>query len=461
MGEKFKILVIDDEEVVRDSCRMIITDDTHIIESANNGQQGLLMLEKKDFAIIILDLNMPGISGIEVLKEIKLKYFDTIVIVITGYPTIDSAVEAMKLGAYDFLPKPFTPEGLRLIVKRAIEKKKLSLENMALRSELMLDKKNEIVIGNSPKMRKIENVIQKVAPRNTTILITGESGTGKEIFAHLIHNLSQRRDKVFMTLDCGALVENLFESELFGHTKGSFTGAMSTKYGRFELAKDGTIFLDEIGNISPTIQGKLLRVLQEGEICRIGSSQVINIDTRIIAATNKDIKSSAKKGEFREDLFYRLCVVWIHLPPLRERREDISEFVNFFLKKYSTKNKKEVNNISSEAMKLLLNYEWPGNIRELENTIERAIVFTENNTIKPKDLFYYGFSLNKEKEYKDNKASISSLADSEKELIIKTLEHFNWHKGKTANSLKIDRKTLYRNLKKYGIELCQQIAVGI
>ena len=452
MGERFKILVIDDEEIVRDSCRMIIAHDNHIVESADNGQQGLLMLEKEDFSIVILDLKMPGISGIEVLKEIKQKYFETIVIVITGYPTIDSAVEAMKLGAYDFLPKPFTPEGLRLIVKRAIEKKKLSLENMALRSELMLEKKREIVIGNSPKMMEINNIIRKVAPTDTTVLITGESGTGKEIFAHLIHNLSQRRDKVFVTLDCGALVENLFESELFGHTKGSFTGAMSTKYGRFELAKDGTIFLDEIGNISTNIQGKLLRVLQEGEISRIGSPQVINIDTRIIAATNKDIKLSAQRGEFREDLFYRLCVVWIHLPPLRERREDIPEFINFFVKRYSAKKKKEVNNISSKAMKLLLNYEWPGNIRELENTIERAIVFTEDNTIKPEDLFYYGFSINREKEYEDTKASIKNLADTEKELILKTLEHFNGHKGKTANSLGIDRKTLYRNLIKYGIE---------
>ncbi|MGA1867916.1 MAG: sigma-54-dependent transcriptional regulator [bacterium] len=449
MSDKFKILVIDDEAVVRDSCRMIIADEDHIIECAENGRQGLEILKKENFSIVILDLKMPGISGMEVLEQIKFQYPETIVIVITGYPTIDSAVEAMKLGAYDFLPKPFTPEALRLIVKRAIEKTRLSLENMALRSELMHDQKTEIVIGRSKKMREIKNIIEKVAPTDTTVLITGESGTGKEMFARLIHSLSYRKDNVFVTLDCGALVENLFESELFGHTKGSFTGALTTKYGRFEIAKNGSIFLDEIANISPQIQGKLLRALQEREICRIGSSQVISIDVRIIAATNKDIKSAVLRGEFREDLFYRLCVVWIHLPPLRERREDIREFANFFLKKYSLKKKKHVNHISAEAMKLLMNYEWPGNIRELENTIERAVVLTEGTTIKPENLFYYGFSVNKKN---DDYIPIQSIADSEKELIIKTLEFFNWNKGKTAHSLGIDRKTLYRNMKKYNIE---------
>ncbi|MGA1826038.1 MAG: sigma-54-dependent transcriptional regulator [bacterium] len=449
MGDTCKLLVIDDEVVVRDSCRMILADEDHSIECAENGRQGLELLEKEDFGIVIVDLKMPGISGLEVLEKIKVNYPETIVIVITGYPTIDSAVEAMKLGAYDFLPKPFTPESLRLIVRRAVEKKRLSLENIALRSELMLSKKNEMVIGRSKKMREIKHMIQKVAPTDTTILITGESGTGKEMFARLIHTLSHRRDKVFVTLDCGALVENLFESELFGHTKGSFTSAMTTKYGRFEIAKNGTIFLDEIANIGPNIQGKLLRALQEREICRIGSSQVISINVRIIAATNKDLKSAVQKGDFREDLFYRLCVVWIHLPPLRERREDIPEFASFFLKKYSVKKKKEVTHISSGAMKLLMNYEWPGNVRELENTIERAVVLTEDNSIKPEDLFYYGFSVHRKG---DDSASIKSLADSEKELILKTLEFFNWNKGKSADSLGIDRKTLYRNMKKYNIE---------
>jgi DNA-binding NtrC family response regulator len=375
----------------------------------------------------------------------------------TGYPTIDSAVEAMKLGAYDFIPKPFTPDSLRLVVKKAIEKRLLKIENAALKSHFPVGARPEILVGESPKVREIKRLVQKVAPTDTTILLTGESGTGKEVIARHIHNLSNRKDKLFVPVDCGALVESLFESELFGHVKGSFTGADSTKYGRFELANGGTLFLDEIANMSLNIQAKLLRAIQEREICKVGSSQVVNVDVRIIAATSRDIKQAVQKGEFRDDLFYRLCVVWMHLPPLRERKEDIAGFVQHFVSKFNEKKRKNVRHISEGAMRALLQYDWPGNIRELENTIERAVVLTEDATIKPQDLFYYGSFKGANNNGQDgsllcqNGDFTANLEEAEKDLIEKTLHYYQGHKGGAAKALGIDRKTLYRKLKKYSI----------
>jgi len=450
MPRQANILVIDDEETMRDSCQQTLSRNGNMVEVAEDGLMGLAMLERESFDLVILDLKMPGLSGMEVLKKIKESNPEAMVIVITGYATVESAVEAMKKGAYDFIPKPFTPDSLRVIVKRALDRKELALENVLLRGELKTSFGPEIMVGQNKLMKKVEELVQKVGPTDTTVLISGESGTGKELVARAIHRHSRRRDKPFVAVDCGSLVESLFESELFGHVKGAFTGATATKYGRFELANGGTLFFDEIGNITINIQTKLLRVLQEREITKVGSSQVIKVDVRIVAATNKDLQEAIKAGTFREELFYRLSVVPITLPPLREKRDDIPLLANHFLRKYNKKRKKNIRAISDRAMQALVEYDWPGNVRELENAIERAVVLTENEVIKPSDLLYYGLSA--EIPSRSDAGERQRLVDIEKGHIAKTLKMFNGHKGKTAESLGIDRKTLRSKLKRYGME---------
>ena len=389
MYSQANILVIDDEETMRDSCQQALSRSGNIVEVAEEGTKGLEMLGKESFDLVILDLKMPGLSGMEVLKRIKEDEPEVVVVVITGYATVESAVEAMKAGAYDFIPKPFTPESLRMIVNRALEKRKLSLENILLRAELKDKISEDMIIGQNAKMHEVEQLVRKVAPTDSTVMITGETGTGKELIARAIHRQSNRKDKPFIVVDCGGLVESLFESELFGHIKGSFTGATETKYGRFEVADGGTVFLDEVGNISMNIQAKLLQAIQEKEITRVGSTKAIKVDVRIIAATNQDLLQGIKEGTFREDLFYRLSVVPIALPALRERKEDIPLLVKYFLIKYNKKREKNVTGISKEAMKILTGYDWPGNVRELENVIERAVVLARSRVIEPSDLWYY------------------------------------------------------------------------
>jgi DNA-binding NtrC family response regulator len=450
MSNQANILIIDDEETMRDSCRQTLSRDGHRVEAAEDGSKGLALLEAESFDLVILDLKMPGLGGMEVLKRIKEDDPESVVIVITGYATIESAVEAIKNGAYDFIPKPFTPDSLRAIVKRALDRRELVLENVLLRSELKASLGAEVIIGQSKSMKKVEELVQKVGPTDTTVLICGESGTGKELVARAIHHCSSRKDKPFVAVDCGSLVENLFESELFGHVKGSFTGATATKYGRFELANGGTLFFDEIGNIGVNIQTKLLRVIQEREITKVGSSQVVKVDVRIVAANNMDLQKCIKEGTFREDLFYRLSVVPISLPPLRQRKDDIPLLANYFLKKYNKKRKKSVTAISDRAMKALFEYDWPGNVRELENAIERAVVLAEDEVVRSSDLLYYGLSV--EQPSRVASGASQRLVDIEKEHITKTLKTFNGHKGKTAERLGIDRKTLRLKLKKYGIE---------
>jgi len=388
MYSQANILVIDDEETIRDSCQQALSRSGNRVEVAEEGIKGLEMLGKESFDLVILDLKMPGLSGMEVLKRIKEDESEIVVVVITGYATVESAVEAMKVGAYDFIPKPFTPESLRMIVDRALEKRKLSLENILLRAELKEKISEDMIIGQNAKMREVEQLVRKAAPTDSTVMITGETGTGKELIARAIHCQSNRKDKPFIVVDCGGLVESLFESELFGHVKG-FTGATETKYGRFEVADGGTVFLDEVGNISMNIQAKLLQAIQEKEITRAGSTQAVKVDVRIIAATNQDLLQDIKEGTLREDLFYRLSVVPIALPALRERKEDIPLLVKHFLIKYNKKREKSVTGISKEAMKILTGYDWPGNVRELENVIERAVVLARSRVIEPSDLWYY------------------------------------------------------------------------
>ena len=443
------ILVIDDEEPIRDSCQQTLSKDGCQVKTAKEGKEGLRRLKDESFDLILLDLKMPGLSGVDVLERIKENNPEAIVIVITGYPSVKSAVQTMKLGAYDYLSKPFTPDELRLAVRRALEKRNLVLENIYLKREHEKELEKDI-IGQSKCMQEVVQLAKKVGPTDSTVLITGESGTGKELIAKVIRNSSSRGNKPFITVDCGSLVETLFESELFGHVKGSFTGATATKHGRFELANGGSIFFDEIANISTNIQAKLLRAIQEGEVTKVGSAQVIRVDVRIIAATNQDLMKLVDEGSFREDLFYRLSVLPIHLPPLRERPEDIPILADHFLKTYSQKRKKNVRGISEEAMKALIQYRWPGNVRELENAIERAVVLTENESIQPADFLYYGLSISDNGPLGIKRSK--RLEEMEKEHILHTLKMHSGHRSKTARSLGIDRKTLWMKMKKYGIE---------
>jgi DNA-binding NtrC family response regulator len=444
MDRLTNVLVIDDDKCIRDACRQILVKDHYRVTEAEEGLQGLEFLKKEVYDIVILDLKMPGISGMSVLKKIKENHLDTAVIIITGYATVESAVEAMKIGANDFLPKPFTPDALRVIIKRVAEKRKLFLENIYLREQLDSYIGMDEFIGESEPMIKIKELIRRVGPTDSTVLISGESGTGKELVARAIHRNSSRKNKPFVTVDCGSLVETLFESELFGHIKGSFTGAIASKHGKFELANTGTLFFDEIGNISTNIQGKLLRAIQESEVTKVGSNQIIKIDVRIISATNTDLVKGIKEDTFREDLFYRLAVIPINLPSLRVRKDDIPSLVNYFLNKYNQKRGKKIRSISPKAMQALINYDWPGNVRELQNTIERSVVLAKSDIIEPTDIFHFSFvSL---KNYS------TTLASAEREHIIKILRECNWNKSKAADLLKIDRKTLRQKIEKYRLK---------
>lgn len=441
------ILVIDDEKFICDALKSVLEKDGYYVEAVQTAKEGFGHLKQGSFHIVLLDLKLPDGDGIEALRKIREEQPDIVVIIITGYASVASAVEAMKLGAYDYMPKPFTPDEIRAIIRRAREKIDLTLENIYLKDVLKLISSEEI-IGKSKSIKGVLDIISRVGPTDSTVLIIGESGTGKELVARAIHQSSERKDKPFVTVDCGSLVETLFESELFGHVKGSFTGATATKHGRLELANKGTIFLDEIGNLSLNTQAKLLRAVQEREITKVGSSQPIKIDVRIICATNQDLIKKVKEGTFREDLYYRISVVPIHIPPLRDRKEDIPLLVHHFIAKYNEKRKKDVIGISSKAMKMLVEYDWPGNVRELENIIERAIVLTKGKRIEPKDLLYPANIIPK-KSWITQESLL--LDDIEKDHIKKVLELTSGNKSEAARLLGIDRKTLRAKLTKYGV----------
>ena len=449
MSFSTNILVIDDEESMRVGCIQTLAEDGYRVQAVENGRKGLDRTSKESFDVILLDLKMPGIPGMEVLKKLKENDANSVVIVITAYGTIDSAVEAMKRGAYDFLSKPFTPEALSSIVKRAVDRRLRALEDACV--ALALDEKmiSKTIIGQSNEIANLVLLIKKVAATNSTVFITGETGVGKELVAQTIHRLSRRCDKPFVTVDCGVLVESLFESEMFGHTKGSFTGAIETTHGKFELANGGTIFLDEVANISINMQARLLRVIEEREISKVGGLEKITVDVRIIAATNKNLLKEIDKGRFREDLFYRLNVVPIHIPPLRERRQDIPVLAKYFLKKFGQQNKKAVTSISAEAMRSLEMYDWPGNVRELRNAIERAIVTCEGKVIEFDDLSFNESEI----QCNINLSGEGSLAELEREKISKVLKQFNGHKTKAAEYLGINRKTLREKIRKYKINV--------
>ena len=449
MAFSANILVIDDEESMRAGCIQTLAENGYRVQAVENGRMGLEKTSKESFDVILLDLKMPGIPGMEVLKKLKENDPDCFVIVITAYGTIDSAVEAMKRGAYDFLSKPFTPKALNSIVKRAVDNRLRALEDACVTLALDQEMLSKTIISQSDEIVKLVALVKKVALTNSTVLITGETGVGKELVAQTIHRLSKRTDKPFVTIDCGVLVETLFESEMFGHTKGSFTGAIETTQGKFELANGGTVFLDEVANISINMQARLLRVIEEREISKVGGLEKINVDVRIIAATNKNLLKEIDEGRFREDLFYRLNVVPINIPPLRERRQDIGVLAKYFLKRFNQQKKRAVTRISAEAMRSLEMYDWPGNVRELRNTIERSIITCEGKVIELNDLSFNKSAI----PVNTNSSEQGHLAEIEKERISKVLKQFDGHKTKAAEYLGINRKTLREKIRKYKIKV--------
>lgn len=442
------ILIVDDEKGIRDGLRLFLKREGHLTFTAADGQEALEILEKNDIDLVISDLKMPRIDGEELLAFIKKDYPGIQVIILTGHGTVETAVESMRNGAYDFLIKPLNLEKLGLIVKRALSQRQLEIDNRNLKKKLNIFSGQ--MIGKSEKMIKIANLVEQVAPSKTSVLILGENGVGKEVIANLIHDSSNRKNNPFIKVHCAALSENLLESELFGHEKGAFTGAIKEKKGRFELADTGTIFLDEIGEISPNIQVKLLRVIQEKAFERVGGEKTITVDARIVAATNRDLKKEVEEGRFREDLYYRLNVVQITVPPLRERKEDILLMVSSFIQSFSKENKKEIKEITKKAQTALYNYDWPGNVRELKNVLEAAVVLSKDGIIDINDLPPY---LKNEDEHGNFlKIKIpAAMAEIEKEAIISTLALANGNKSKTAEMLEMNRKTLYAKLNEFGI----------
>ena len=461
---KAKILVVDDEEIVLKSCRKILEKGGHQVSTAISGQQAFELLEKEPFDIVITDMKMPGIDGIEVLKRVRAKYPDIVVIMITGYSTVQSAVQAMKLGAFDYIPKPFTPDEVLIVVEKAMEKKSLILENIYLRKELETKYGFDNIIGNSSKMQEVYRLIRKVAPTDSTILIRGESGTGKELIARAIHFNSLRKQKPFVPVDCSVLAQELLESELFGHVKGSFTGAIVTKPGLFEVADGGSIFLDEIGDINTNIQSKLLRVIQEREFTPVGGVKPKKVDLRFVIATNKDLEKLVEDKKFREDLFYRLNVVSITIPTLRERKDDIPLLAYHFLRKFAQEMSKTIKSISVDAMNMLNDYSWPGNVRQLENVIERAIVMAEGDAVTTDHL---PFVVRDEvahpdtpiprtsQDLKDSKKKLrESVVESiEKSFILDALTRNDWNITKSAKDVSMQRSNFQALMRKYNIRI--------
>lgn len=449
---KEKILVVDDDLGMRDTLEAVLTADGYKVTTAANGKEAIDMLKNGKFDITLLDLKMPDCKGTELLPKIKKLDPDNIVIMMTAYGTIKTAVEAVKLGAYDFITKPFELEEVRMIIQKALEMKQLSSENEKLREILSESVVLKGIVGNSPEMKKVFETIKKVVNYDVTILITGESGTGKELIAHAIHHNSSRRDMPFIKLNCAALPETLLESELFGYEKGAFTGAATSKPGRFELAKGGTILLDEICDTSPAMQAKLLRVLQEKEFERVGGTKTVKADVRIVTATNKDIKKEVDEGNFRADLFFRLNVVHVHLPPLRERTEDIAELVHFIIKELNDRFDKNFTSASPEVMNTLLKYQWPGNIRELRNVLEKAVLLGDENVISLKHLpdELKNARLTPEKI---SSQEVTTLEEMEKVQIYDALQKNNWNQTKAAELLGIHRNTLREKIKKLDIRM--------
>ena len=446
MYKQEKILIVDDEKVVRESLYHWFEEDNYQVETAEDGETALQKYEKEKYDLLLVDMKMPGMSGLDLLSKIRAIDKDALIILITAFASVPTAITALKNGAYDYVTKPIDPDELTHLVKRALEQKALKIENTQLKENIDEIIKPDNFIGESFQMKKIFELVHTVAKTDTTVMIRGESGTGKELVAKAIHINSNRKYFPIITVNCGALAESLLESELFGHEKGSFTGAQFKRKGKFEMADRGTIFLDEIGSISLKMQIELLRVIETKQFNRVGGNELIKSDFRVITATNELLEELVKNGKFREDLYYRLNVFSIIIPPLRERRDDIPLLVNFFINKFSIMMNKPVKSVSKEAMEFLKNHDWPGNVRELENAMERAMVVGKTNSIMVDDLPFH-LSKNNSEFNGDDK----TLAGIERKYILRTLNENNWNISKAAQILEIDRVTLYNKINKYSL----------
>ncbi|MCL4691324.1 MAG: sigma-54 dependent transcriptional regulator [Candidatus Hydrogenedentes bacterium] len=443
------VLVIDDENLMREYVEEVLTRAGHEVKGAGSGREGIELLEKNVFDVVVSDLKMAPVDGFEVLRQVRAHSPGTPCIIMTAYATVETAIEALREGAYDYIMKPFSPDELELAVNRAIERERMALENRYLRDELNQRYDFASMVGESKAMREVYEQIKKVADSRATVLIRGESGTGKELVARAIHYSGARKDRPFIKVNCAALSAGLLESELFGHEKGSFTGAHDRKIGRFELADTGTLLLDEVSEISMELQPKLLRALQEREFERVGGTHPIQVDTRIICTSNRNLEEAVEKGEIREDLFFRLNVIPVMLPPLRDRKEDIPALMDYFLERFVKENARSINGFSEAARALFMEYPWPGNVRELQNAIERAVVLSSDRTLEPKH-----FNLHQSVGAKSGGNGTGlrpgkTVAEIEKELILQTLEHCNQNRTHAADMLGISVRTLRNKLKEY------------
>ena len=439
-----KILIIDDEEAIRDGCQQVLTRKGYHVDCAGDAVNGLQMGLRNFYDVILLDVRMPNVSGMDILKKLKEeKNVSAKVIIVTGFGTIPLAVEAMRQGAFNFLTKPYSAVELNEAVSFALK------DDEPVGSE----QNHSLLIGSSDYMKELKDSIRRIAQTDSTVLITGLSGTGKELVARTVHQLSKRAGRPFIPVDCSSLAENLMESELFGHVKGSFSGATESREGRFQMADTGTLFLDEISNINLNIQAKLLRVIQEQEVPRVGKSSPEKVDVRLITATNSDLHAEIAAGKFREDLFYRLSVVPLEIKPLKEHKADILTIAEHYLDYYQKKHKSKVRLLSEEAKKSLLSYKWPGNVRELKNTIERLCVLCDHEIVNLSDIFYYGLGEGEKTPVVDSSSGRVTLVDVEKEHIEKALKHFHFQINKTAEFLGINRKTLRIKIRNFNIKI--------
>jgi len=447
-----KILVVDDEEIIRESLSFVLKKEGYIVDEAENGKAAYDKILRDSFDLVITDIEMPGMKGIDLLAEIKKINIQTTVVIITAYGSLDTAISALRNGASDYILKPVEFDELLLKIRRLFEIKNLIIENTLLRKEIQRNFDYENIVGKSPSIKRIYDTIDTVAETESTVLISGKSGTGKELVARSLHFKSKRKNKPFIAVNCGAISENLIESELFGHKKGAFTGAISDKEGLIKAADGGTLFLDEISELSPQLQVKFLRVLQEREITPVGTTLTIPINVRFIASTNRDLKEEISSGRFREDLYYRLNVIEIHLPSMKEREEDIPLLADHFLNKYRLEMNKNIKGIDNEALRALMNFEWRGEVRELENIIERAVIFCKEEYITLKDLPPNFRPTSDFSDYAKSGSLEESVRHFEKEFILKVLENNEYNKEKTAEVLQVGLSTLYRKLKELDIK---------
>jgi DNA-binding NtrC family response regulator len=453
-NKKYKILVVDDEPLIRESLYEILRIEGYHVQMAQNAHEAMKLMQEIEFDIVVTDFKLPKMSGMELLENMKKNHPKAEVIMITGYGSIETAVEAMKKGAYDYITKPINDTEIKILIKKIVEKIQLVNENKNLKEILAREQRTSLggMIGSSEKMQNVYHIIDSVASTNATILITGESGTGKGLIARAIHdNDKTRKDRPFIEISCGALSETLLESELYGHVKGAFTGAIKDKEGRFEYADDGTIFLDEIDAFSLSLQVKLLRVLQDGVYERVGDNETRKTHARIIVATNQSLTDLVEKGKFREDLYYRVNVIAIYAPPLRERKEDIQRIAEYFLEKYSRINGKKVTGLMNDVLTMFQEYSWPGNVRELENAIEGAVIMAKTEVVNKRDIPNISKFTSTPQKGNIGRTLKKAVEEPEREHILSILNKYNWSRSKAAAALGVNRTTLYNKMKKYKI----------